>query len=115
MQKLLFIFIIALAAFSCKKESSSPSAETPDCIHRKIEAFKKADPQQISVYRYEYNGQTVYYIPGAGCMRLGELYDSSCNLICHPDGGFTGAGDGKCNDFFDKRKNEELIWKDPRQ
>jgi hypothetical protein len=42
------------------------------------------------------------------------LYDSSGNIICAPDGGFTGKGDGKCTDFFSGRAKELLIWKDAR-
>jgi hypothetical protein len=35
-------------------------------------------------------------------------------MICHADGGFSGAGDGRCSDFFSARKNEKIIWRDPR-
>ena len=44
-----------------------------------------------------------------------DLYDDHCNLICHPDGGIAGGGDGSCSDFFATCKNEVLIWKDGRQ
>lgn len=106
--------LVSLFAVSCSKDKGAPADQAPVCILTKIEQFKRDQPQQLSVWQYEYDGMTVYYIPGAGCMRLGELLDINCKLICHPDGGFTGMGDGKCNDFFKKRKNEKLIWKDER-
>ncbi|MHC2993269.1 hypothetical protein OB13_17390 [Pontibacter sp. HJ8] len=68
-----------------------------------------------SVWQYQYNGQTVYYIPPHCCDAPGILFDANCNYICSPDGGFTGQGDGKCNDFFEKRTNEKLIWQDDRK
>lgn len=68
-----------------------------------------------SVWQYEYKGQSVYYIPAYCCDIPSQLLDSNCNQICSPDGGYTGAGDGKCADFFELRKNEKLIWQDSRQ
>ncbi len=67
-----------------------------------------------SIWQYEYNGQTVYYVPPQCCDQFGQLYDASGTLLCAPDGGFTGRGDGKCPDFFKVRTNEVLIWKDSR-
>jgi hypothetical protein len=40
--------------------------------------------------------------------------DESCSIICSPDGGFSGKGDGNCIDFFEKRTNGKLIWRDKR-
>jgi hypothetical protein len=42
------------------------------------------------------------------------LYDAGGDMICAPDGGLTGKGDGKCPDFLSIRKNEALVWKDTR-
>ena len=43
---------------------------------------------------------------------FGDLYDDTCNLICHPDGGFSGIGDGSCPDI--EIKKETLVWQDDR-
>lgn len=113
--KLLFVGLaIVLQAQTCKKDDFK---NVPPCILEKIEQFKKegvANPP-ASVWQYEYNGQTVYYIPPRCCDIPSSLYDSNCNLICSPDGGFTGKGDGKCADFAQKRTKEKLIWKDDRK
>ncbi|RZK59368.1 MAG: hypothetical protein EOO91_05460 [Pedobacter sp.] len=81
---------------------------------QKLKNENVANPP-ASVWQYEYNGQTVYFIPQKCCDIPSALYDSNCNLICSPDGGFTGKGDGKCKDFFEKRTKEKLIWKDDRK
>jgi hypothetical protein len=88
----------------------------PVCIKKLIASFKKEEKQNPprSVYSYTYNGKTVYYVPPICCDFFSDLYDEHCNIIAHPDGGFTGRGDGKLPDFRTARTNEKLIWHDKR-
>ncbi|MBL7873139.1 MAG: hypothetical protein JNM78_16090 [Cyclobacteriaceae bacterium] len=67
-----------------------------------------------SIWQYSYQGKTVYYIPQFCCDFPSVLLNPDCSVVCSPDGGITGNGDGKCADFFSSRKNEVLIWKDNR-
>jgi len=92
------------------------ATKLPACIKKLIGQFKKEEKQNPprSIYRYSYNGKTVYYVPAICCDFFSDLYDSKCNLIAHPDGGFTGRGDGKASDFIKKRTGEKLVWKDIR-
>ena len=70
-------------------------------------------PAQILEYRYQ--GQLVYFVPVHRCCDfMSDLYDRRGSLICHPDGGIGGHGDGQCPDFFAQRTNERLIWRDTR-
>lgn len=104
-----------LTMTSCKK--LDVPADTPSCIKRKIRKMKKEGVRNPpgSVWQYDYNGQVVYYIPPHCCDIPSELFDDKCNMICNPDGGITGAGDGKCPNFFSNKTNEKLIWQDDRQ
>lgn len=108
------ILLIGSLLFSCSKDGLPKG--TPACIKAKIDALKNQPKQNppAKVYRYDYKGQTVYFFPAACCDQMSALYDDKCNLICSPDGGFTGQGDGKCADFFTARTNEVLIWEDKR-
>ncbi|MEK8017249.1 MAG: pilin [Candidatus Parabeggiatoa sp.] len=63
-----------------------------------------------SIYKYNYNGEAVYYVPPQCCDQYSTLYDACGKEICAPDGGITGKGDGKCADFFEVRKDEEVIF-----
>ncbi len=46
---------------------------------------------------------------------FGLLYDSECNLICAPDGGFTGNGDGRCPDgILSGIEFTKTVWQDER-
>jgi len=106
--EILLMFLCLLLFFSCKKRNT--------CIEKEINNIKSQDVWNppAEVWQYRYNGQTVYYIPPRCCDIPSRLLDENCNVICSPDGGFTGKGDGKCNDFFSKRTGKKLIWKDKR-
>ena len=113
--KALLIIIATIVMVGCEKPGTV-DADVPECIKTKIKELQQEAVRNppASVWQYEYNGQTVYYVPPYCCDMYGTLYNSNCEIICHPDGGFTGKGDGRCTDFSSKRKNEKLIWKDNR-
>ena len=92
-------------------------AKLPGCIKKLVKQFKEEERQNPprSVYSYTYNDKTVFFVPAICCDFFSDLYDDSCNLLGHPDGGFTGRGDGKTPDFIQTRTNEKLIWKDERK
>ena len=115
---LTYIFIVALfcMAVSCK---STDTPEGPQALWlteliQKLEQEAPANPP-AKIYRYTYNGQEVYYLTGRCCDIPSKLFDKDGNQICQPDGGFTGKGDGRCQDFFEKRTNETIIWEDKRE
>ena len=87
-----------------------------ECVDAKIKEFKEAKVKNppASIYQYTYKGETVYYIPPYCCDNMGVLINNSCEVVCNPDGGFTGQGDGKCTDFVQERQAEKLLWKDDR-
>ena len=116
MKKYIFYFIVILT-IGLSACSNSVSSENPAWVDSLIGEFKEAplgNPPQ-SVWRYTYNGETVYYVPPQCCDQFSVLYDSDGNTICAPDGGFTGRGDGRCPDFFSNRTDELLIWRDSRE
>lgn len=80
-----------------KKEESAPAANPP-----------------ASLTRCSYKNQVVYYLPPRCCDVPSTLYDEEGKIICHPDGGFTGKGDGKCPDYSNQKSNCTVIWRDTR-
>ncbi|MEP6712037.1 MAG: hypothetical protein ABJA37_06465 [Ferruginibacter sp.] len=97
--------------------SKTVSEKFPACIKNMIEGFEKEERQNPprSVYSYSYSGKTVYYVPAVCCDNFSDLYDANCKLIAHPDGGFTGKGDGKLPDFIRERTREKVLWRDERK
>lgn len=68
----------------------------------------------VRIYRYLYNDQTVYWETAPCCDQQSTVYDTKGNVLCHPDGGITGKGDGQCASFEKRKANEKLVWQDPR-
>ncbi len=123
MKAFVIILLVIGASCHCSKKNSKNNltettlpSNTPACIDSMIKIFKGEDitnpPRKI--YSYTYRNNTVYYVPALCCDFFSELYDTNCTLIGHPDGGFSGKGDGSMTDFFETRKNEVLIWEDER-
>jgi hypothetical protein len=79
----------------------------------RLQAEPKANPP-ASIWRYRYEGRVVFYVPPSCCDVPSALYDGDGNLVCSPDGGITGGGDGRCSDFFSARTDEQLVWADTR-
>lgn len=110
----LLISVIIIACSSFQKIKIKPVL--PACIKQKIEVFKKTEKyeQPQSITEYEYKGRKVYYVKMPCCDFFNEVYDSSCNLLGHPDGGITGRGDGKLPDFNTEKKKAKIIWQAPK-
>ncbi|MBK7098970.1 MAG: hypothetical protein IPH58_12200 [Sphingobacteriales bacterium] len=106
---------LILANINCTKEK--PDSGIPECVQEKIKQLENEGVRNppASIWQYDYKGQLVYFVPSFCCDFYSLLYDSNCNLICAPDGGLTGKGDGKCKDFFTESKNGKLIWQDSRK
>lgn len=113
-RKIQYLAFITLLMFDCKNDIIP--AGTPDCIVNMITQIKGQDKWNppATITRYLYKGQVVYFIPQRCCDIPSVLLDEQCNIVCSPDGGIGGGGDGKCMDFFATRSAEKLIWQDSR-
>jgi hypothetical protein len=97
----------------CSQSTEPGNPKWVDDLITKFKSEPIGNPPQ-SIWRYEYKGQAVYFVPQQCCDQYSILYDTNGNVICFPDGGIIGTGDGRCPDFFTERKNEQLIWRDSR-
>ncbi|WP_231403080.1 DUF6970 domain-containing protein [Hymenobacter guriensis] len=77
-------------------------------------ATEKPQNPKARILSYRLDGQLVYYFNAPCCDQYSTLYSAKGTVLCRPDGGFTGRGDGKCPDFEKKRTEERLVWEDPR-
>jgi hypothetical protein len=85
-----------------------------DQLVRELESEPPANPPQ-SILRYEYQGEIVYYLTPTCCDLPSDLYDAEGSLLGHPDGGFTGSGDGNFPDFAEEKGEEFQVWQDSRE
>jgi hypothetical protein len=129
-----FILVLVILILSCNRSQTvkvKSNAESivvaaqpqdslsslPKCMRDLIDKMKieTVSNPPSKVYSYIFKNKIVYYIPGPCCDNFSDLYDDSCNLIAHPDGGFTGRGDGKLPLFNSEKSNEKLVWQDTRK
>jgi hypothetical protein len=80
-----------------------------------MEQGKREANGTIKVDEYVYNNRRAFLFTAECCDHFNMLYDDSCKVICAASGGFTGQGDGKCDDFTKAAKFIKLIWKDSTQ
>jgi len=108
--------IICVLTYSGLVYSNQNGSEIPVWLDEKIAEYKnktKGNPP-YSIYSLEYKGYMAFYTPAQCCDQYSALFDTNGKYICAPDGGYTGFGDGKCNDFSKEAKNKKLIWRDNR-
>jgi hypothetical protein len=108
-------FVLTLFLLSLISGAAFAQTEDPPFVTQLIERFKSAPPGKSpgAVWRYLYKGAPVFYVPRLACCDIpSDLYDVGGNLMCHPDGGIAGSGDGKCLDFFLERSEGERLWSD---
>jgi Domain of unknown function (DUF6970) len=110
---ILAIISVLFLLSGCASSTQSANPAWVDELIQKFTSDPVANPP-LSIWKYEYNGQAVYFVPAHCCDITSVLYNSEGTKLCAPDGGIAGRGDGKCSDFFDKRSNEQLIWQDNR-
>ena len=111
----IIIIIIVLIIFNTCCDKRELDSEIPACIEEEIEIFKNSAVKEPSaqVWKWQVDDKTYYYIPSECCDQFNFLYDENCQIICAPDGGFSGAGDGNCPDFQGPIERT-LVWVDQR-
>jgi hypothetical protein len=92
--------------------------ELPRFVEQLIRRYE-AGPETSSpgsIWQYEYDGTTVFHVPLSRncCDRYSILYDRSGEVVCRPDGGFAGGGDGKCPEFIAQRQHGVEVRRDAR-
>ncbi len=110
---ILIITGLILSLTSCEKLDSE--IDVPSCIEKKIDNIKLEEVRNppAQVWKWEVDEQTYYYVTSDCCDQYNYLYDDNCIVVCAPDGGITGMGDGKCPDF-NGQIEKTLVWEDNR-
>ena len=109
----MFLVSAACATNPVAPDSTDSMPAWLTALIRQSEQQPVANPPAF-IALYEYKNQSVYFQPQRCCDIMGVLYRSDGSVMCHPDGGLSGTGDGRCADFFRERRNERIIWRDTR-
>ena len=109
----LLMALALLVSGACAGPTQSANPAWVDALIDGFEAAPVGNPPQ-SIWRYDYNGQVVYFVPAQCCDMFSSLLDAEGNSLCAPDGGLDGRGDGRCPGFAAERTDEQLVWQDAR-
>ena len=64
-----------------------------------------------AVFELRYGDGVAYYVKAGCCDQLDPLVDARGVLLCHPSGGFTGRGDGKCPGPLPAPAERREVWR----
>ena len=106
--------LAVVVALGCQRDPVAPD-QPPDWLLSLIAEFERQPPDYRPpvVASYVYDGAVVYYVAPRCCDVYSDLYTMAGSIVCHPDGGITGGGDGRCPSFFATRRDERVVWTDP--
>ena len=87
----------------------------PQWLRQRIAQYGSLPPGEAptGVWRVDYRGRPAYYEQSPCCDQWNPLYDAEGVVICHPDGGITGGGDGQCPRPLDPAAPRTPVWLNP--
>lgn len=111
----MIFILLGMVLFLPSCDKLDLPVDVPSCIENKIREIQKEEVRNppAQVWKWEVDGNTYFYITSDCCDQFNYLFDENCNVVCAPDGGFSGNGDGNCPDFIGKIE-KILVWKDHR-
>lgn len=97
----IFTLVLSVALLTaCLGEGGSTDSDDDEAAYPCEGELPTQDVEVQSVDAYTWNGDSVILVQYGCCDFFDEVIDTStCELVCAPSGGFTGAGDGQCPDF----------------
>jgi len=104
----LLLMLLTLNTSACEQQNLWLENKIAELEHAPV-----SNPPAMIIQK-EWDSQTFYYIPAKCCDQYSSLYDQTGQLVCSPDGGFAGIGDGKCPAFVKRMTEGSVLWKDPR-
>lgn len=110
--QILLLFLL-LTFVACIKDELE--INVPDCVVKKVQEIKKEPVRNppAQVWEWKVDDTIYFYITSDCCDQFNYLYNVECNVVCAPDGGLTGNGDGNCPDFSNVIE-KTLVWEDDR-
>lgn len=96
---------IAFYLLSCDSPDMMKTRDCPTCF----QTMMTGSNPPLEIWSYLYNKKIVYLAIANCCDQFDVVYSSNCTVVCSPSGGFSGQGDGKCPDFFNKATKGTLV------
>ncbi len=111
------LIILAMASMPTLDGCGQGGNDLPECLQKMVAGDPEWPHELIYpsdyISRCNYDDRIVYFMPSQCCDIPSYLFDADCNIICSPDGGYSGTGDGRCPEFSEAAANCEEIWIKP--
>lgn len=107
----LFVFAGAIVFSACPQKDIVLYSDCVQALIDSLEAIPVLSPP-ARVEEWTVGTEKYIYSTSDCCDFFNYLRNLDCEMICAPDGGITGMGDGNCPDL--KNVEKMLIWEDNR-
>jgi hypothetical protein len=100
--------------------TTNPTTSTTNLPPWVVDLIATKESSQVenppaSLTKCIYQNRVVYYYPPVCCDQWSILFAENGSILCAPDGGLRGTGDGRCPDYFGKRTDCITVWADSRR
>ena len=100
------------------RASSEPSTRVevsglPEWLRIRLADYD-AQPRSVApsaVFEVRWGNDVAYYVKAGCCDQFDPLIDARGALLCHPSGGITGRGDGKCPQALPAAAGRREVWR----
>jgi hypothetical protein len=106
---IIWLVLLAMLVMDCDR--SDDYEGLPMCVEKQLTKQDAVRKPPVEVWRWNVDDKTYYYFRSECCDQYNYLFDDNCEIVCAPDGGFSGKGDGTCPQF-EGQIEKSLIWKD---
>lgn len=115
MLSLMPLFMAALLAMAAQASPMRPKSDLPRWLQARVDRYAVLPPEQSAqaVWLISVKGRSAYLEVAPCCDQLNPLFAPDGTLLCHPSGGLTGIGDGRCPHPADRDRAPRLLWVHP--
>jgi hypothetical protein len=106
--QIISLALMAILITNCDRSDNYHGV--PACVEKEL-TKKDSIRKPAEVWRWDVDDKTYYYFRSECCDQYNYLFNDNCEMVCAPDGGFSGKGDGTCPQF-EGQIEKTLIWKD---
>ena len=113
---LIVLFALTLVAPWTVSQTLTEGEAPPSWLIKRIKTFESgpANHAPYGIWQITHNGRPAYYFRSPCCDQYNPLIDDTGVVMCNPDGGKSGKGDGRCSNPADPNTKVRLVWVHPR-
>jgi hypothetical protein len=107
--------MLAVATSAVAQSEVKAKVKLPTWLKAKI-ATIEATPkfaEATVIWKLQYKDEDAYLFVAPCCDQFNTLYSATGVLLCSPNGGITGRGDGKCPDAITPKTKYVVVWRMP--